>query len=62
MRVHAIFIEYYDFAVLDVADVFRPDDVERAGFGGEDWGCVELADHQGTNTERITRADELLIG
>src|SRR5262249_53558058 len=62
VRMHAVFIEHHDFAVLDVADVFRPDDVERAGFGSEDGSSVQLADHQGTNAERITRADELLVG
>src|SRR5262245_36345700 len=62
VRMQAVFIEYYDFAVLDVANVFRPDDVERAGFGSEDGSAVQPADHQGTNAERITRADELLVG
>ena len=40
----------------------RADDVERAGFRGQDRAAVEVADHQRTDAERIARADELLVG
>ena len=59
---HAVLVEHDDLAVLDVAHVFRADDVERAGFGGEDRMAVELADHQRADAERIARADQLLVG
>ena len=51
-----------DLAVLHVADVFRADDVERAGLRGKDRVAVELADHQRADAERVARADELLVG
>ena len=59
---HAVLVEHHDFAVLDVAHVFRADDVERAGLRGEDRVAVELADHQRADAERIARADQLLVG
>ena len=62
MRLHAVLVEHHDLAVLDVADVFGADDVERAGLGGEDRAAVELADHQRADAERIARADQLLVG
>ena len=59
---HAVLVEHHDFAVLDVAHVLRADDVERAGFRGEDRAAVELAEHQRADAERIARADQLLVG
>ena len=49
-------------AVLDVADIFRADDVERAGLRGQDRAAVERAEHQRADAERIARADQLLVG
>ena len=51
-----------DLAVLDVAHELGPDDVERAGLGGEDRPAVEFAEDQRTDAERIARADQLLVG
>ena len=62
MRLRAVFVEDHDLAVLDVAHILRADDVERAGFRGEDRAAVELADHQRADAERIARADQLLVG
>ena len=62
MALHALVVEYDDLAVLDVAHVLRPDHVERAGLGGEDRRAVELAEHERADTERIARADQLLVG
>ena len=59
---HTVLVEHDDLAVLDIAHVFGADDVERAGFRGEDRSAVELADHQRTDAERVARADELLVG
>ena len=55
-------VDHHDFAVLDVADEFRPDDVERAGLGAEDRAAVELAQHERADAERIAGADQLLVG
>ena len=52
----------HHLAVLDVAHEAGADDVERAGLGGEDVAPVELAEHERPDTERITGADELLVG
>ena len=57
-----LFVEHDDFAVLDVANIFRADDVERAGLRGQDRIAVEFAQHQRTDAERIARADQLLVG
>ena len=62
VRLRAVLVEHDDLAVLDVAHVFGADDVERAGFRGEDRAAVELADHQRADAERVARADELLVG
>ena len=62
MRVHAVFVENHHLAVLDVADVFRADDVECAGLRGKDRLAVELPDHQRTDAERVARPNELLVG
>ena len=51
-----------DFAVLHVANEFRPDNVERAGLRAQNWAAVELAEHKRTDAERITGADQLLVG
>ena len=47
---------------FDVADVFRADDVERAGLRRQDRTAVEFAQHQRADAERIARADQLLVG
>ncbi len=62
MRLRAVFVEHHDFAVLDVADILRADDVEGAGLRRQDRAAVELADHQGANAERVAGTDQLLVG
>ena len=47
-------------AGLQVAHETRADDVERAGFGSQDPGAVEIAEHQRPDAERIAAADHLL--
>jgi hypothetical protein len=59
---NAIFVEDDDFAVLDVADILRTDDVECAGFRSQDRISVEPAVHEGANAVRIAGADEFLVG
>ena len=61
VAVDALVRDHDDFAILDVADEMRADDVERAGFGGQDVMAVELAEHQRADAEGIARADELLV-
>ncbi len=58
----AVFVEDQHLAILDVADILGADDIERAGFRGEDRTAVELAQHQRPDAERIARADEFLVG
>src|SRR3954467_4065544 len=62
VALRAAFVEYDDFAGIDVADVFRADDIEGAGFGGEYRAAVEFAHQQRANAERIARADQFLVG
>ena len=59
---HALVVEHYDFAVLHVADVLRADDVEGAGFRGQDRMPIEPADDQRTNAEGIAGAEQLFVG
>ena len=61
-RAHAVLVVDDDLAVLDFADIARADDVEGAGFRGEDRTAVEFADHQRADAERIARADQLFVG
>ena len=58
----AVLVEHDDFAGIDVADVFRADDVERAGFRRQNRTAVEFAQHQRADAERIAGADQLLVG
>ena len=62
MALGAVLVENDDFAVVNVADEFRADDVERAGFRRENRAAVEFAEHQRADAERIARADQLLVG
>ncbi len=55
-------VEHDDLAVLDVADIFGADDVERAGLRRQDRAAVEIAEHQRADAERIAGADQLLVG
>ena len=50
------------FARFHVADKSRPDDIERAGFRGDDPGVVELPKNQGSNAEGIAHADQFFAG
>ncbi len=43
LRAEAVFADDEDFARLDLADELGMDEIEGAGFGGEDVGAVELA-------------------
>ena len=62
VALRAVLVEHDDLAGLDVADIFRADDVERAGFRGQNRAAVEFAQHQRADAERIARADQLLVG
>ena len=62
MALRAALVEHDDLAGLDVADIFRADDVERAGLRRQDRVAVEFAQHQRADAERIARADQLLVG
>ena len=57
-----LLVEHDDLAGLDVADIFRADDVERAGLRRQDRAAVEFAQHQRADAERVAGADQLLVG
>jgi hypothetical protein len=56
MALRAVLVEYDDFAGLDVADIFRADDVERAGLRRQDRAAVEFAQHQRASRRPRSRA------
>ena len=62
MALRAALVEHDDLAGLDVTDILRADDVERAGFRGQDRAAAEFAQYQGADAERIARPDQLLVG
>ena len=59
---HPVAVDDHHLAVLDVADEFRPDDIERTGLRAQDRVAIELAKHERADAERIARADQLLVG
>ena len=62
VALRAALVEHDDLAGLDVADIFRADDVERAGLRRQNRTAVEFAQHQRADAERVARADQLLVG
>src|SRR5687768_3843241 len=62
MRLRTFFVENDDLAGLDIAHVLGADNVERAGFRGEDRTAIQRTEHQWTNAEAIAGADQLLVG
>ena len=60
VRIDAVFGDDDDLSVLDIADVFRADRVERAGLRRQDVMAIEFAEHQRADAERVAGADELL--
>ena len=58
----ALPVDHHHLARLDVAHIFGADDVEGAGFGGEDQRAVQLAHHQRAHAIGIAHADQLLGG
>jgi len=58
----AFVVEDDDLAILDVAHVSRADHVEGAGFRRQHRAAVEAAEHQRPDAERVTGADQLLVG
>ena len=59
---HAVAVDDDHLAVLDVANEFRANDVERAGLRAKNRAAVELAEHERADAERVARADQLLVG
>ena len=57
----AVVGEDHDLARLDVTDERGADDVECAGFRGEDGMPVEVAEHERANAVGIAEADQLLL-
>ena len=59
---HPFVVDDHHFAVFDVADEFRSNDVEGAGLRAKNGAALKLAEHQRANAERIAGADKLLVG
>ena len=62
MRLGAVLVEDNDLAVFNVAHILRAYDVERAGFRRENRAPVELADHEGPNSQGIACSHQFLVG
>ena len=62
MAFDAVLGDHHHLARLDVAHEFRADDVQRAGFRGQDRRAVQHAQHQRAHAEGIAHADQLLGG
>ncbi len=54
--------DHHDLAVLHLTHEFGADDVQRARLRGEHPGLAELAEDERPDSERIARADQLLVG
>ena len=52
----------HDLAVLDLAHEFGADNVERAGLRRQHVGRADPAQHQRPDADRITRADQHVVG
>ena len=48
--------------MLNVAHEPGTDDVQCAGFRGQDRVSVEIAQHQGANAQRVADPDKLFVG
>jgi hypothetical protein len=58
----ALIRNHHDFAVLDLADELRADDVEGTGFRTKNVGAVELTQYERADAERVAGADQFLVG
>lgn len=56
----AVLVDDDHFAGFDIADEGGADEVEGAGFGGQDQLVVEAAEGEGAEAEGIPNADELI--
>ena len=66
-RLDALVVDDDDLAGFDVADEFGADDVERAGFAGQDpgiaaLGVLQLAKDEGADAHWVAGADQGLVG
>src|SRR5207248_8298696 len=57
-RAHPPAVDDDDFTRLDVPEIGRADDVERAGLGGKNERVAELAHRKGTPSERVAHGHE----
>src|SRR5438093_1161594 len=60
--IEAVLVDDDDFARLDIADELGVDEVEGAGFAGQDPGGSEPAQAQGAEAVRVAHTDEFLLG
>ncbi len=59
--VDTVAIDDHDLARLDITDEFGADDVQGAGFGGENRGIIELPQYEGSNAETVAHADQGVV-
>ena len=57
----SLIVDHDNLSRLEVADEGRPDQVEGAGFGGEDPSVIKLAEGKGAQTAGIAEADDLVL-
>ena len=60
-RAQAAVADDQHLARLDVADVGRADQIERAGLGADDAGVAELAERERPEAVRIARGDQPIL-
>jgi hypothetical protein len=58
----AALVDDHQLAGLDVAHIFRADNVEPAGLRGQDPGLAQLAQHQRAHAQGIAHADQRIVG
>ncbi len=63
-RNRAIFLDFADddLAIFHIADIFRADNIESTGFRTEDRLAVKLTHNEWSDTDRVTRRNQLRAG
>ena len=61
-RAHGAVRQHDNLTRLDVADEFRADNIQRAGFRTQNMRAVQFAQHQRAHAQRVARTDDRVIG
>ena len=54
----SVIVDDDDFAGINITNIFRSDDIQGAGFRAQDMGPIDMAQHQGTNTDGVADTDQ----